>query len=394
MRKYVKTVSVFVAVLMLSILLAGCGGSSTSSNSNASQKLKIGVVYELTGNTASYGKTSMNGAELAFKEINANGGVLGKQIELVVADNKGEPSEAANAMTKLITQDKVVAVTGFSVSSCGIAGGAVAEANKIPLVAASTTNPRVTLNESTGKAKDWVFRACFIDPLQGKVAANFALNTLKAKNVVILTDSSADYSKGLTQVFEESFTQGGGAIIAKEAFLQKDQDFKSILTKVKAANPDMVYLPAYYEEVGKLIKQARELGITAPFLGGDGWDSPKLIELAGPEALNHTYITNSFTVEDTSPRCKSFVEAYQKAYGILPDSTAVLAYDAAYILVDAIKRANSTDPEKIRQALAATKDIELATGKLSIDENHNAVKSVVILEYVNGKQTFKERINP
>ncbi|HWR39111.1 MAG TPA: ABC transporter substrate-binding protein [Patescibacteria group bacterium] len=379
---------------MVSVLFAGCGDSGKGGSANNSQNIKIGVVYELTGNTASYGKTSMNGAQLAFKEINAKGGVLGKQIELVIADNKGEPSEAANAMTKLITQDKVVAVTGFSVSSCGIAGGAVAEANKKPLVAASTTNPRVTLNESTGKAKDWVFRACFIDPLQGKVAANFALNTLKAKNVAIMTDSSADYSKGLTQVFKESFTKGGGAIIAEEAFLQKDLDFKSILTKIKAANPDMIYIPAYYEEVGKLIKQARELGITVPFLGGDGWDSPKLIELAGPDALNHTYITNSFTVDDTSPKCKSFVEEYQKAYGLLPDSTAILAYDAAYILVDAIQRANSTEPEKIRQALAATKDIELASGKLSIDENHNAIKSVVIIEYLNGKQVFKERINP
>ncbi|MDF2569762.1 MAG: hypothetical protein K0R55_1366 [Sporomusa sp.] len=394
MGRYLKAVGILVMVLMMVGLFAGCGDNIKASNTSSSQALKIGLVYELTGNTASYGKTSINGAQLAFKEINAKGGVLGKQIELVVADNKGEPSEAANAMTKLITQDKVIAVTGFSVSSCGIAGGAVAEANKIPLVAASTTNPRVTLNENTGKAKDWVFRACFIDPLQGTVAANFALNTLKVKNVAIMTDTSADYSKGLTQVFKAAFTKGGGTIIAEEAFLQKDQDFKSILTKIKAANPEMIYLPAYYEEVGKLIKQARELGITASFMGGDGWDSPKLVELAGPDALNRTYITNSFTIEDTSPKCKAFVEEYQKAYGLLPDSTAVLAYDAAYILVDGIKRANSTDPEKIRQALAATKDIELATGKLSIDENHNAVKSIVIIEYVNGKQVFKERVNP
>ena len=332
--------------------------------------------------------------KMAFKEINAKGGVLGKQIKMVVADNKGEPSEAANATTKVITQDKVIAIAGFSVSSCGIAAADVAEGNKIPLVAASTTNPRVTLNANTGKAKDWVFRACFIDPLQGTVASNFALKTLKVKNVAIMTDSSADYSKSLTQVFKDSFTKDGGKIVAEEAFLAKDQDFKSILTKIKATNPELIYVPAYYEEVGKLIKQARELGITVPFLGGDAWDSPKLVELAGAEALNHTYITNSFTVEDTSPRCKAFVDDYQKEYGLLPDSTAILAYDAVYILADAIKRANSTDADKIREALAATKDLEVATGKLSMDANHNPIKSVVIIEYVNGKQAFKERINP
>ncbi|HEY3426008.1 MAG TPA: ABC transporter substrate-binding protein, partial [Negativicutes bacterium] len=331
-----KMFSLLVVLTLVAGLVAGCGDS-------ASKDIKIGVVYELTGNTASFGTAAANGAKMAFKEINAKGGVLGKQIQIVVADNKGEPSESANAMTKVITQDKVVAVTGFTTSSNGIAGSTVAEANKIPFVAAATTNPKVTIDEKTGKVKDYTFRVCFIDPFQGTVGANFALNTLKVKKVAIMIDNSSDYSKGLSQYFKEAFTKGGGTILGEQAYLQKDQDFKTILTTIKAQNPDMIYLPGYYEEAGKIIKQARELGITVPFVGGDGWDSPKIAEIAG-NALDGTFFTNHYSVEDTSPLSKSFVDAYKKEYNQVPDAMAVLGYDAAYVLVDAIKRANSAEP--------------------------------------------------
>ncbi|MDU4960560.1 MAG: ABC transporter substrate-binding protein [Sporomusaceae bacterium] len=379
-----------VAALCLSIftgLLAGCGQSESKS-------VKVGVVYELTGGTATFGTAAANGAKLAFKELNAKGGVLGKSIEAVVADNKSEPSEAANATTKVISQDKVVAVVGFTTSSNAIAGSTVAEANKIPVVSSSATNPKVTVDEKTGKTKDYTFRVCFIDPFQGTVGANFALNSLKVKKVAVMIDNSSDYSKGLAQFFKEAFTKGGGQIVAEEAYLQKDQDFKTILTKIKAQAPEMIYVPGYYEEVGKIIKQARELGIESSFVGGDGWDSPKLAEIGGAAALNKVYFTNHYSVEDTSPVSKAFVDAYKQEYGQVPDAMAVLGYDAAYVLVDAIKRANSTESAKIREALANTKDFKAVTGNLSLNSTHDAVKSAVIIEMVNGKQVYKETVKP
>lgn len=386
-RMVIKMCGLLMIFSLLAGLVAGCGSS-------ASKDIKIGVVDELTGNTASFGTAAANGAKLAFKEINAKGGVLGKQIQIVVADNKGEPSESANAMTKVITQDKVVAVTGFTTSSNGIAASTVAEANQIPFVAAATTNPKVTVDEKTGKVKPNTFRVCFIDPFQGTVGANFALNTLKVKKVAIMVDNSSDYSKGLAQFFKDAFTKGGGEIVAEEAYLQKDQDFKTILTKIKALNPDLIYLPGYYEEVGKIIKQARELDLTVPFVGGDGWDSPKLPEIAGAAALNNTFFTNHYSVEDTSPLSKAFVDAYKQEYGQVPDAMAVLGYDAAYVLVDAIKRANSTEPAKIREALAATKGYKGAAGELTLNEMHDAVKGAVIIEFKDGKQTYKGTVNP
>ena len=380
--------SFFLLVMLVAgLAVAGCGDSG-------GKTVKIGMVYELTGNTASYGTSAANGAKLAFKAINASGGVLGKQIQLITADNKGEPSESANAMTKVITQDKVVAVTGVTVSSCGIAASAVAEDNKIPFVAAAAVNPKVTVDERTGKVKNYTFRACFIDSFQGIVGVNFASNSLKAKNVAIMTDSSSDYSKGLTGIFKNAFAGKGGKIVAEEAYLQKDQDYKSILTKIKAKNPDLLYIPGYYEDVGKIIKQARELGMTIPVLGADAWDSPVLVELAGAQALNNTFFTNFYSVEDKNPVSNSFVEAYKKEYGAIPDSMAAMGYDAANLLVDAIRRANSTEAAKIKDSLAATKSFKSVSGEMSLNDTHDAVRGVVIIEMKNGKQVYKETIKP
>ena len=382
-----KWLSLFAGITLLAGLVAGCGSSE-------SKDIKIGVVYELTGSTASFGTAASNGAKLAFKEINANGGVLGKQIQIAVADNKSEPSESSNAMTKVISQDKVVAVTGFTTSSNAIAASTVAEDNKIPFITAAATNPKVTLDEKTGKVKKNTFRVCFIDPFQGTVGANFVLNSLKAKNAVIMIDNSSDYSKGLAKFFTDAFTKGGGKVTSEVAYLQNDQDFKTILTSIKSSNPDVVYVPGYYGEVGKIIKQARELGITAPFVGGDGWDSPKLAEIGGAYALNNTFFTNHYSVEDNSPKSKAFVEAYQKEYGQVPDAFAVLGYDAAYALVDAIKRANSAEPAKISEALASTKDFQGVTGSLTLNDTHDAIKSAVIIEMKNGKQAYRETVKP
>lgn len=383
-----KLVTLLLVMLLMGSVLAGCG-SSADSNS-----IKIGLLNEMTGNNATFGTSAANGAKMAIKEANAKGGILGKQIQAVVADNKSEPSESANALTKLATQDKVAAVTGIFASSNAIAASSVAEANKIPFVAVGATNPKVTVDEKTNKVKDYTFRVCFIDPFQGTVGANFVLNTLKYKKAAILVDSSSDYSKGLSAFFKDAFTKGGGSILAEEAYLQKDQDFKTILTKVKALNPEVIYVPGYYEEVGKIVKQARELGITATIVGGDGWDSPKLVEVGTPEALNNTYFTNHYSVDDSSPASKAFVEAYQKEYGQAPDAMAVLGYDAANLLIDAIKRANSVDRDKIQAALAATKDFPAITGSTTLNETHDAVKSAVIIEMKDGKQVYKATVKP
>lgn len=386
-KKGCKLFAAAAAVLLLAGALTGCGSSS-------SNEIKIGVLDELTGGNATMGTSAANGAKMAIKEANAKGGVLGKQIQAVVADNKSEPSESANAMTKLATQDKVVAVTGVFSSSNAIAASSVAESSQVPFLAVGATNPKVTVDAESGKVKDYTFRVCFIDPFQGTVGANFVLNTLKLQKAAILVDSSSDYSKGLSAFFKDAFTKGGGSILAEEAYLQKDQDFKTILTKIKALNPEIIYVPGYYEEVGKIVKQARELGMNIPIVGGDGWDSPKLVEVATAPALNNTYFTNHYSVEDTSPASQAFVEAYKKEYGQSPDAMAVLGYDAANILIDAISRANSDEPAKIREALAATKDYPAITGSTTFNATHDAVKSAVIIEMKDGKQTYRATVKP
>lgn len=374
--------------LMLTALLTGCGGEAKKE----SKEIKIGGNFEMTGGIATFGQSSANGAKLAFKEINATGGVLGKQIAFIVADNKSEPSESTSAATKLITQDKVVALLGAVASSNTLAASQVAHDNKIPFISPTSTNEKVTVEN--GKVKEYAFRACFIDPFQGTVMANFAAKSIKAKTAAVYIDNSSDYSKGLAQAFEESFVKNGGKIVAKEAFLQKDQDFKATLTKIKSVNPEVIYIPGYYEEVGKIVKQARELGITVPLMGGDGWDSPKLAEIAGVAALKDGYFSNHYSPEDKDPRVTKFVEAYKKEYGQVPDALAALGYDAALMLVDAIKRANSAEPAKIKDALAQTKNLQVVSGIITLDANHNPVKSAVVIEMKDGKQAFKEKINP
>lgn len=382
-----KLVVTAIVVCMMAALAGGCGGSGGNS-------IKIGLLNELTGGNATIGTSSANGAKLAIKEANAKGGVLGKKIEAVIADNKSEPAEAANAMTKLITQDGVVAVTGTFSSSNAIASASVAEASKVPYLSSGATNPKVTVDEKTNKVKDYTFRVCFIDPFQGTVAANFMLSNLQMKTAVILVDNSSDYSKGLAEFFRAALTNGGGSILAEEAYLQKDQDFKTILTKIKGLNAEVIYVPGYYEEVGKIVKQARELGIEATFIGADGWDSPKLVEIAGAEALNNTYFTNHYSVDSDDEVSKAFVEKYQKEYGQKPDALAVLGYDAANVLLDAITRANSVEPAKIRDALANTKGFKAVSGETTLNETHDAVKSAVIIEMKDGKQTFKASVKP
>ena len=390
MKKYFVLV---LAVLMSLSLVAGCGGGEKAKPAAVSNEIKIGANFELTGGVANFGKQTLNGIQMAVKEVNAAGGVLGgKKIVVVVADNKSEPAEATNAITKLITQDKVVAVLGPVTSTNVLATVQVAQDNKIPVLTATGTNEKITVDN--GKVRPFAFRACFIDPFQGRVMANYAAKTVKAKTAVIYVDSSSDYSKGLSQSFEATFTQNGGKIVGKEAFLAKDQDFKATLTKIKAMNAEVVFIPAYYEEVGKIVKQARELGITIPLLGTDGWDDPKVVEIAGAAALNNTFFSNHYSSQDKDPNVVKFVEAYKKEYNQEPSALAALGYDSGLMIIDAIKRAGAADSVKIKDALEQTKNLQVSTGILTIDSNHNPVKSAVVIEMKDGKQSFKEKVNP
>ena len=389
MKKMHKFLSVACIGMLLATALTGCGGDKKGSGDT----IKIGGNLEMTGGSASYGKSAQNGIKLAIDAANANGGVLGKKLELVVADNKSEAAEATNAMQKLIAQDKVIAVIGPNLSSASIAATSINTSAKVLAITPMGTNPNVTVDKD-GKTKDFMFRACFIDPFQGTVMATFAKDKINAKNVAILVDNSSDYAKGLAQFFKEAFTKGGGKIVAEESYLQKDTDFKATLTKIKASNPDMIYVPGYYQEVGMIVKQAREMGLNVPMAGGDGWDSAKLPEIAGKAALNNTYFSSLYSPDDDSQLNKDFVAAYQKAYNEKPDVFAALAYDSALLVINAIKTANAVDTVKIKDAMAKTAGFSGVSGNVTFNAQHNPVKSAVIIEYKDGAQVFKTKINP
>lgn len=389
MKRVSKVLTALVLGTVLAGLAAGCGGGEKKADT-----IKVGANLEMTGGSASYGISSKNAIELAFKEINEKGGINGKQLELVVADNKSEAAEATNAMQKLVSQDNVVAVIGPNLSSSVIAASAINNSAKVLDIAPMATNPYVTVDQASGKTKDFNYRTCFIDPFQGTVMAKFATAELGVSNAAILIDNSSDYAKGLAQFFKENFVKEGGAVTAEESYLQKDTDFKATLTKIKATNPDFLYVPGYYQEVGLIVKQARELGMNMPIAGGDGWDSAKMPEIAGAAALNNTYFSSLYSPEDSSDINKNFVAAYEKAYGQKPDVFAALSYDSALLVAEAIKNAGSTEPAKISEAMAKINGFSGVSGSVTFDDKHNPVKSAVILEYKDGAQSLKTKINP
>ena len=389
MKRVSKVLTALVLGTVLAGLAAGCGGGEKKADT-----IKVGANLEMTGGSASYGISSKNAIELAFKEINEKGGINGKQLELVVADNKSEAAEATNAMQKLVSQDNVVAVIGPNLSSSVIAASAINNSAKVLDIAPMATNPYVTVDQASGKTKDFNYRTCFIDPFQGTVMAKFATAELGVGNAAVLIDNSSDYAKGLAQFFKENFVKEGGAVTAEESYLQKDTDFKATLTKIKATNPDFLYVPGYYQEVGLIVKQARELGMNMPIAGGDGWDSAKMHEIAGAAALNNTYFSSLYSPEDSSDINKNFVAAYEKAYGQKPDVFAALSYDSALLVAEAIKNAGSTEPAKISEAMAKINGFSGVSGSVTFDDKHNPVKSAVILEYKDGAQSLKTKINP
>ncbi|MFP3510688.1 ABC transporter substrate-binding protein [Peribacillus sp. SIMBA_075] len=388
-----KLAGAFLSLTLAAGVLAGCSGSGSSDKTSGDgDTIKIGVNLELSGGVASYGQSISEGLELATAEINKEG-IDGKKIKLIKVDNKSEASEATSGAIKLTSQDKVAAIVGAATSTNSIAQVQIAQDNKVPVISPSGTSPEITFSKD--KLNDYIFRTSFIDPFQGTVAANFATKEIKAKSAAIYIDSASDYSKGLAAAFKEQFEKNGGKIVAQEAYIAKDTDFRSTLTRLKSAKPDFIFLPGYYEEAGLIVKQARETGLDVPFMGGDGWDSPKLVEIAGAKALNHTFITNHYSSGDPDEKIQKFVSAFKAKYkDKSPDAFNALGYDTGYFLADAIKRAGSADSEKIKEALEKTKDLELVTGTFTLDEKHNPIKSATILEFKEGKQVFNTKINP
>jgi branched-chain amino acid transport system substrate-binding protein len=387
-----KLAGIFMSFMMAAGVLAGCGGSTSTSGEKDGETIKIGANLELSGGVASYGQSIQEGLKLAIEEINKEG-IDGKKLELVTFDNKSDAAEATNGAIKLISQDKVSAIVGAATSTNTLAQVEIAQKNKTPLITPTGTNATITSKD--GVLNDFVFRTCFIDPFQGTVAANFASTDLKVKNAAIIIDSSSDYSKGLAASFQESFEGNGGKVVAEEAYIAKDTDFNAILTNIKAKNPEFIFLPGFYEEVGLIIKQARALGIDVPIMGGDGWDSPTLVDIAGADPLNNTFITNHYSSGDSDPKVQGFVKAFEGKYdGKSPDAFAALGYDTAYFIADAIKRAGSGDPEKLKKALEETDGLGLVSGDLKLDKNHDPIKAAVILEYKGGKQEFNTKVNP
>jgi branched-chain amino acid transport system substrate-binding protein len=347
----------------------------------------LGEVGSLTGAQATFGISARNGIDLAIKEANAAGGVKGKKLAVRVYDDQSKPDEAAQAATRLITQDKVPLILGEVASSNSLAMAEKAQAAGVPMITPASTNPTVT------EKGDYIFRVCFIDPFQGFVMAKFARENLKAEKVAILQDNKSAYSIGLTDVFTRKFTEMGGKVVATESYSQGDTDFRAQLTAIKKTKPQAIYVPGYYSDVGVIGRQARELGLTVPMMGGDGWDSEKLFELAG-NSLDGSFFSNHYSPDNPDPKVQKFIADYKAAYGGVPDALAALGYDSAKVAIAALEKARDLSGPAIRDAIAQTKDFPGVAGTITLDEHRNAVKPAVILKVTGGKTEFVTTINP
>jgi branched-chain amino acid transport system substrate-binding protein len=364
-------------------LALGCGpGADQGGSGGAAQApIKVGHFASLTGDTATFGQSTDRGIRMAVEEINARGGALDRPLEVISEDDRSITEEARTAAQKLLQRDQVVAILGEVASSRSLAAAPEAQRARIPMISPASTNPKVT------EVGDFVFRTCFIDPFQGAVMARFAHEDLKARRVAILFDFKQDYSVGLAEFFRNTFKELGGEIVADERYTSGDIEFRAQLTTIRSANPDAVFVPGYYTELGLIAKQARELGLNVPLLGGDGWDSAKTLEIGGP-AVEGYYFSNHYAADSDSPKVKAFVESYRKKYGEVPDAMAALGYDAAGILADALTRAGDTKGDALRAAIAATRDYDGVTGKITIDEARNARKDAVVLKIEGGRFRF------
>lgn len=383
MRTYLKLLPGMLLGLLIGIGVTGCQPGQ--------KELKIGVSAPLTGDIAALGQSTKNAILLAQSEINAEGGVTlaGKRqaVKFIIEDDENKPEAAATVFQKLISQDGVLAIIGSQSSKCSNAGAPIAESAKIPQISPWSTNPNVT------KGRRYIFRACFIDPFQGKVVARFAKDKLGAKTAAVLYDIASDYNKGIAEVFKAEFAKAGGKIVAFETYNTKDTDFSAQLTKIKGTTPDLLFLPNYFNEVPLQIQQARKLGITGRIIGSDSWDNPELIKLGGA-VMDGTYFTNHYSPDVDNAKAKAFIAKYQKKYGSVPDAAAALTYDAAYILFQAIETAGKADSEAIRNALAATSKFVGVTGEVTYHNSGDPVKGAVVIRVEQGKFVFDSAVNP
>ncbi|HSI32074.1 MAG: ABC transporter substrate-binding protein [Phycisphaerae bacterium] len=377
--------------MKIPLLFACVLGCLVAPAARAQNEIVIGHFGSLTGGTATFGTSTKEGIDLAVKEINDAGGVLGKKIRVVHEDDQSKSEQATAAVFKLINQDKVVALIGEVASTRSLAAAPTAQRSRVPMLSPASTNPKVT---QTG---DYIFRSCFIDPFQGAAMADFLMKSdkgPKVKRVAVLYDVRNDYSTGLREFFTNTVKAGGGQIVADEAYGEGDTDFRAQLTKIKQANPEAIYVPGYYTEIGLIARQARDLGVNVPLCGGDGWDSEKLFE-GGGAAINGCYFTNHYSAQEERPAVRKFVADYKAMYGgKTPDAMAILGYDAMRIMADAITRAGNTRGKAVRDALAATKDFPAASGTITIDKDRNAQKPIVVLKVQDGKTSFLTSVDP
>ena len=374
--------------------LAGCqGGSSTTATSGTTNTtasggtIKIGVVTPLTGQTSTFGQSAQKGLQLLQEETNNGSGILGKKIEFIFSDDEGKAATAVTVGQKLINSDKVVGIVGPLTSTCANSLAPICQQDQIPMVTGTGTNSKIT------QAGDYIFRTCFIDPFQGQAVATFAADDLKAKTAAIVYNNGDDYSKGLADAFKEYFTKKGGTIVDSETYNTGDKDFNAQLTKVAPKNPDVMFLPDYYNTVAVIAKEARAAGIKATFLGGDGWDSSELFSIGG-DAVDGSYFSNHYSPDDTSAEVVNFIKAYKAKYNNeVPDAMAALNYDAGKVLLQSITKAGSTDAAKIRDALKAY-DGTVVSGHIKFNENRDAVKAAVIIKTEGGKEKFFKKVEP
>ena len=378
-----RKAAILISIIISATLLASCAQKETV--------VKIGLVAPLTGDVKTFGESVKNGFTIAVDEAIAEGGLNGKQISVYIADDKNDPTEASNAGSKLINQDGVKLIIGSVSSKCSIPLSEICQSFGAVMITPTSTNPKVTVRDD-GSRKDFIFRACFIDPFQGAVGAKFALQDLKANTAAILYDVGNDYDKGLAEFFRDNFTEGGGRIVGYESYTKDDADFSAILTKVKQETPDVLYIPDYYNKVALIAKQARQLGIKSTLMGGDGWDSPDMIKIAG-DAIVGGYFTNHYSPADPRPEVQEWVHKYEAKYGAKPDALGTLAYDATNLMIQAIRQAKSDDPVAVRNVLN-TISLNTVSGRITFDKDGNPIKSAAVLKYTPTGQEYVTTINP
>lgn len=384
-----KKLMAIVSLVLMVALVAGCGagGGKTEEKPKEPDVIKVGLIGPMTGGIATFGQSTKNAMQMLVDEVNAKGGILGKQVQLVVEDEENDPAKGVNAALKLINQDKVVAIVGSVASKVSLAIAPVAQQNGVPQISPTSTNDKL------GAVGDYISRACFKDSFQGYVMAKFGIENLQKKTAAVLFDIGNDYSKGLAESFKASWEKMGGTVVGYESYNTNDTEFKAQLTKFKDKNPDVLFLPDYYNTVSLIARQTRELGMKAIILGGDGFDSEDLVKLGG-DAVEGVYFSNHYSPEAKNPIAEQFIANYQKKYGAVPDALAALAYDAGMILFKAIEKAGKLDRAAIKDAINATKDLQAVSGSITLDQNGDPIKSAVVITIEKGKQKFVTSVNP